>query len=461
MPHRILLVEDDDKLGRQVAKSLRDAGLAVDWIQDGGAAFGVSPSAYSLLILDLMLPGKHGLDVLEHLRADSDVPVLVLSARNDTTDKVRALELGADDYLTKPFWPEELLARVKARLRRPALERDGVIAGGGLTVDCNARTVLVHEVAIELTRVEFDLLVALARRPVRRIRRLAADVRRVATERYVEPVIVRGAGEIAQLATAFNDAGAEVRSHLESLEERDRTLRAFVANTTHDVMLPLTVLQGHLSALRDRADAGTPVEREVVTDAMEEAHYLASLVANLGAAVKLEAGAAHIHRHPVDLSELVERVAGRQRPIARQRGIRIELSLPGGQLWTAGDVTLIEQAVSNLAHNAVRYHDHGGRVELRLAATECADSSATFSLRVVDDGPGLSDEALARVAERSFRTDEARRRHPEGLGLGLHNAQSVALAHGVELEIRRTEPRGLEVELRGPLASPTDEAPAA
>jgi DNA-binding response OmpR family regulator len=112
-----------------------------------------------------MLPGKYGLDVLKRLRTEADVPVLILSARNDTSDKVRALQLGADDYLTKPFWPEELLARVHARLRRPALERDGTIESGDLAVDIEARRVLVKGVAVELTRAEFDLLAALARRP--------------------------------------------------------------------------------------------------------------------------------------------------------------------------------------------------------------------------------------------------------------------------------------------------------
>jgi two-component system response regulator MtrA len=92
--------------------------------------------------------------------------VLLLSARQDTADKVRGLELGADDYLTKPFWPEELLARVRARLRRPALTASGrVVAVGPLLVDRDGRIVMVDGAAVDLTRVEFDLIAALASRP--------------------------------------------------------------------------------------------------------------------------------------------------------------------------------------------------------------------------------------------------------------------------------------------------------
>src|SRR5262245_49443602 len=127
MGHRLLVVEDDDKLGRQIVSHLQEAGFETTWIRDGQAALLAGMEDYSLVVLDLMLPGAHGLDVLKQLReGGAGVPVLVLSARNETHDKVRALELGADDYLTKPFWPEELLARVEARLRRPLLHRSGL-----------------------------------------------------------------------------------------------------------------------------------------------------------------------------------------------------------------------------------------------------------------------------------------------------------------------------------------------
>lgn len=165
MSQRILLIEDDEELGRQIVGHLEEQRLEVTWIKNGTEAMAVATDSFSLMILDLMLPGAYGLDVLKNLRNDSDLPVLVLSARNDTGDKVRALQLGADDFVTKPFWPDELIARVHARLRRPVLQRSGSIHVGDLAIDVVARQVEANGQSVELTRVEFDLLAALARRP--------------------------------------------------------------------------------------------------------------------------------------------------------------------------------------------------------------------------------------------------------------------------------------------------------
>jgi two-component system response regulator MtrA len=196
MGHRVLLVEDDEKLGRQIVDNLAEAGFEATWAKTGTEALGIDPEPFSLLVLDLMLPGAHGLDVLKHLRRGSDVPVLVLSARNDTADKVRALELGADDYVTKPFWPEELVARVQARLRRPTLQRAGLIEAGDLVVDLVSRRVHVAGDSVELTKVEFDLLAALARRPGAAIPRSwlvenVLDPDRAGTERTLDVHVSR------------------------------------------------------------------------------------------------------------------------------------------------------------------------------------------------------------------------------------------------------------------------------
>ncbi|MBL8858459.1 MAG: response regulator transcription factor [Planctomycetes bacterium] len=164
MNHKILLVEDDEKLGSQIVDHLTKAGFQVAWLKDGAGAMAVDPSGYALLVLDIMLPRAHGLDVLKRWRERSDNPVLVLSAKSDAAVKVRALELGADDYMTKPFWPEELLARVAARLRRPVLSRHNRLDVGPISIDVEARRIEVEGHALELTPVEFELLISLARR---------------------------------------------------------------------------------------------------------------------------------------------------------------------------------------------------------------------------------------------------------------------------------------------------------
>jgi two-component system response regulator MtrA len=181
MAKRLLLVEDDHELGAQIVKRLRDAGYEATWWKEGRPLGPGALPEVDLVVLDLMLPGTYGMDMLKQLRAHSVVPVLVLSARNDTVDKVRALQLGADDYMTKPFWPEELLERVRARLRRPTMARDGVLEVGALRVDLERREVHVNGARLDLTRVELEFLAMLAARPG------SAITRRVLAERVLDP----------------------------------------------------------------------------------------------------------------------------------------------------------------------------------------------------------------------------------------------------------------------------------
>jgi len=192
----VLFIEDDEALGKQVVGHLEKAGFSTVWWRRGRA---IDPSDYreiALVVLDLMLPGMHGLDILKQIRETSDVPVLVLSARQDSNDKVKALKLGADDYLTKPFWPEELIERVHARLRRPAMEKSSQLRLGALVIDSAKREAVFNGNRLDLTRLEFDLLLALARRsgePVSRNWLLSSvlDPEKEATERTLDVHISR------------------------------------------------------------------------------------------------------------------------------------------------------------------------------------------------------------------------------------------------------------------------------
>ena len=164
---RILLVDDEVAIQRAVAPLLRSRGYDVEIAGTGAEALrSVAERAPDLVVLDLGLPDVEGTHICQQIRAKSAVPVIVLSARGSESDKVNVLDLGADDYVTKPFGPEELLARIRVALRRvESTEREdtGVFRAGALTIDYHRRRVVRGDTEIRLTPKEFELLSLLAR----------------------------------------------------------------------------------------------------------------------------------------------------------------------------------------------------------------------------------------------------------------------------------------------------------
>jgi DNA-binding response OmpR family regulator len=170
MAERILLVEDDTRLAEMLCEYLGGAGFRVVLASFGAAALErLAVAPFDAVVLDLMLPDMDGLDVCRQLRAKSDTPLLMLTARGDATDRIVGLELGADDYLPKPFEPRELLARLRAILRRrgsgtaPAL----VLRFGRLEIDAGTRVVCVDGEARTITSYQYELLLAFAKNPGR------------------------------------------------------------------------------------------------------------------------------------------------------------------------------------------------------------------------------------------------------------------------------------------------------
>lgn len=164
---RILIIEDEEKLAQSLKKGLERNGYAVDYLMDGDAGqrrLEVSHSDYDIVILDLMLPKKTGFDVCKDIRAQGiTVPVIILTARDMMSDKVKALDCGADDYLIKPFSFEELLARIRALLRRPAQAFIAELAVGDLLLKPAEREVFRSGQRVDLTLKEFELLQHLMR----------------------------------------------------------------------------------------------------------------------------------------------------------------------------------------------------------------------------------------------------------------------------------------------------------
>ena len=175
MSTRVLLIDDDTRMFELLAQYLGQNGMTVSHAPDGGRGLAaLEAGAYDAVLLDVMMPGMDGLEVCRRIRAKSPIPVIMLTARGDETDRVVGLELGADDYLPKPFSPRELLARLKAVLRRaqPAAVSERM-ESSGVSIDVAGREVRVGGRPVELTGLEFDLLVALVRRAGRVIPREA------------------------------------------------------------------------------------------------------------------------------------------------------------------------------------------------------------------------------------------------------------------------------------------------
>jgi len=162
----VMVVDDDQDLAEMLSIVLTGAGMEVDLVNRGDQVMDIfNQHTPDLVLLDVMLPGIDGIEVCKIIRETSMVPIVMLTAKGDTQDVVLGLEAGADDYMVKPFKPQELVARIKTRLRRNT--RIGSLAIGDLTIDQMEHKVISNGEEIPLTRLEFDLLVALAKEPGR------------------------------------------------------------------------------------------------------------------------------------------------------------------------------------------------------------------------------------------------------------------------------------------------------
>lgn len=166
MAPKILVVDDDPAIAEMLTIVLQGEGFETIVVGDGvEAVTAARNNGPDLILLDVMLPGMNGVDVCRAIREDSTVPIVMLTARTDTVDVVLGLESGADDYVHKPFKPKELVARVRARLRRNTDEKPEKLEISGLTIDVSGHQVTRGDEEIALTPIEFDLLVTLASKP--------------------------------------------------------------------------------------------------------------------------------------------------------------------------------------------------------------------------------------------------------------------------------------------------------
>jgi signal transduction histidine kinase len=315
---------------------------------------------------------------------------------------------------------------VPAGLRRPRLWLDVGIVGAALLV-------------------AFVVVYFALGPPMRRLAALAAAVRAAKDGGATPPEQTFGRDEIGEVAQALAEAGERARAFVARLEARDRALTDYVDGTTHDLAIPLTVLQARLSDAETAQREGKPIDAALLASAMAECQYLAQLVANMGAMARIERSEGTIEKRPIDLGAIVERTVERFRPAARHHHVSLDFAVPDRPIGASGDDILVERLVGNLVHNAIRHHrGDGGHVAVVLAR-----EGDRFAIRVLDDGRGVDDALVARLEAKSDVADPRRARSP---GLGLRIVRSIAEAHGFTLAFARSDGGGLEVTVRGAIA---------
>lgn len=281
-------------------------------------------------------------------------------------------------------------------------------------------------------------------RPItRRLRRLSHAARSVGSEENYRSAGDTLQDDIGEISLILDNAHNRMRGDAEHLEQRRVALEQHLANVAHDLRTPISSLHLGLQEMQDHIDSD--VAKDLLRRTINDSAYLMALTDNLHLASRLADGADPTAGHArTDLGELVDKMELRFSLLGKMTGVQVVAARPDKPVWVICDPFIAERALSNIVHNAVTHGEDGGNVAVVL---EVIDS--TFELVVSDDGPGVPPEDLTMLAERTFRSDDARQRDVAGQGLGLAITHEIAKRAGWTLEFSCVEPRGLQVSLKG------------
>lgn len=381
----VLIVEDEPAIARILEGYLLRDGFRTVQAADGETALQhhmlLKPD---LVLLDVRIPKLDGLGVLARLRQTSSTPVIMVTALADDLDRLSGLHLGADDYVVKPFNPQEVVARVKAVLRRTLGERQD---------------------------------------SVRRFREIEVDFSARVT---ASPSSTR---EVSSLVETFN----ALATSLDRMEERLRFNNMAIA---HELRTPLTILQG---ALQGMVDGVFPMDRKIVSDLLLQVEGLGKIVEDLRTLSLAIGQKLVMQRQPLDVAAVVETVLAAAKPMLDASRMTVESRLQPARI--SADPSRIRQAVLALLENTSRYAQSGGW--LRCETERLADESVI--IRILDRGPGFPEDMDAIAVNPFWRGDPSRSRATGGTGLGLSVVQAIATAHGGHLEFTNRQGGGAVV----------------
>jgi two-component system OmpR family sensor kinase len=284
----------------------------------------------------------------------------------------------------------------------------------------------------------------------KRLRALEQAARALGEGRTDVQAIEGGGDEVSSLARTFNRMAADLAGRATALAEADRTRRQLLADVSHELMTPLTAIRGYTETLAMPdvpLDAAT--RSRYLTIVEQETHKLEAIIGDLLDVARFEGGGGTLTLEAVPVAHLFGRIADRHEPAVRERGIALDLHIEPGTPHVQGDAARLEQALQNLAANAIRHTPAGGRVTLRA---EPMDEGVQISVR--DTGPGIPPEHLPRIFDRFYKVDAARSgtSAPSGSGLGLSIVQAIVNRHGGRVSASNAPDGGALFEVRLPAA---------
>jgi two-component system sensor histidine kinase BaeS len=269
----------------------------------------------------------------------------------------------------------------------------------------------------------------------------------------------QGGDEVTAVARSFNQMAGELAHRTRALEGADATRRKLLADVSHELMTPLTAMRGYLETLSmSELQIDAPTRERYLQIVSEETHRLERIVGDLLDLARLEGGGTMLRQERVEIAALFDRVASRHERELQQRGIRLECQVGALAEDVIGDPDRLEQALQNLAANALRHTPDGGEITLTSAAgAKVADSDA-IRLTVRDKGPGIPDEHLPLIFERFYKADAARKA-AGGSGLGLSIVKAIVERHGGTITVRNDHGAVFEIVLPRSASAPTASAP--
>lgn len=480
--NKILLIEDDKEISEMLKNYLTVENYEVFCAYDGQEACdSFDRTDFSLVLLDLMIPKISGMDVMQHIRKNSVVPLIIISAKDSETDKTLGLSLGADDYITKPFSVVEVSARIKANIRRRNQYDKGAdntperLTAGELVMNLSDYTLAKNGKRIELTAKEYEILKLFMQNPKKvytkeqiyslvwndaylgdenettvifflsicigllvcivlyqhyvfhtgtqaKLREISGKLKEIIEIDSDEQIMVFTENkELIELAAQINDL---LEKHLKTKAVYRRSeiaSKKMLTNISHDIKTPMTVILGYLEIMQLSETASSEILKKVA----DKAQDVMKMINQFFTLSKIESGDMDIGLSRVDICEACRESILDFYELLSNKEFQVVLNIPETPVLVQGNKVALQCILFNLISNVIRYGADGKYLEISLRNEE-----KNVYVDVTDNGKGIDKIFSDSIFDRLFTMEDSRNRKIQGNGLGLTIAKNLAVRLG-------------------------------